>query len=688
LTRPAQPRLFVSIATAALCVTTVACGDSTDPGARVDVAVAVDYIVGPNVNQAPADGNRVACQVTMSAIATGKGTATWGAATLKWYGGKDRSIAFDSSSAPAIDVGRAWGASSIAAGGRQTTTWDIWASVPFSGAIEFQYRVAGGPDRTASLKFDCGPAIVPGADPPSITEITAYATTPDLEPGGVLKVYYTATSPIGVWQTAVLVSGPCEVYQEFDETLGKTASRLTAITIPSTCEPGAPVDVTVYATDAVLDRRARQVSSSYKLVDKTPPWLRSTTVPRPSGPYFTGDTIDFVVEAGDNHRVSSIAWEVRPFGAQDSVVSPPAGQSVKVRIPVQPSWSGPAELRYVARDASGLASDTIVSAMGSVAVLPAVNRPVTLMEIDDYAGGSADEVVDLKRGVVYLMQQGRRQISVMSLASMKIVSTIPLSLYPANIDLTSSGDSLLVALTELGALGTIDLRRTDRRLEIMTIDPNAGWPFVKPSSISEVRSLANGKAFLVVPSDVSVRRLLELDLATGAQRYRFDVGGIASGGLIGGSFIEGPLLTRSGDGSAMSVRAADCVQRYDAASDQFSPCIKPETSGEVSSADASGQRFAIGPDLYDAGWRHLRRIGPLPAGSGFGSSLTPDGHELYLPYAGGLVRANADDGRILDGQRLPVRPNRVRVSPDGRFVVAAGSSVATGNPAVAIVTLR
>jgi hypothetical protein len=84
LTRPARLRLVVSIVTATICVTTAACGDSTDPTARVDVAVAVDYIVGPNVNQAPADGNRVACQVTMSAIATGKGNATWGAATFKW----------------------------------------------------------------------------------------------------------------------------------------------------------------------------------------------------------------------------------------------------------------------------------------------------------------------------------------------------------------------------------------------------------------------------------------------------------------------------------------------------------------------------------------------------------------------------------------------------------------------------
>jgi hypothetical protein len=602
--------------------------------------------------------------------------------------GKDRSTAFDSSTAPAVDVGRAWGASSIAAGGRQTTTWNVWASVPFSGAIEFQYRVAGGPDRTANLKFDCGPAIVPGADPPAITEIATYAMTPDLEPGGVLKVYYTATSPIGVWKTAVLVSGPCEVYQEFDETLGKTVSRLTAITIPSTCEPGAQVDVTVYATDAVLDRRARQVSSPYQLVDKTRPWLRAATGPRPSGPYFAGDTIDFLVEAGDNNRVRSIAWEVRPFGSQDSIVSPPAGERVKVRIPVRSTWSGPAELRYVARDASGLVSDTIVAAMGSVGIYPAADRPATMLEIDDYAGGSAEEVVDLKRGVVYLMQQGRRQVSVMSLASMNIVSTISLSLYPGTIDLTSSGDSLLVALPELGALGVVDLRRTDRRLEIMTIDPNAGYPFAKPSSISEVRSLANGKAFLVVPSDPGTRRLVELDLATGAQRYRLDVGGIGSGGLIGGSFVEGALLTRSSDGSAMSVRSGDCVQRYDTATDQFSPCVKPQTLGEVSSADASGQRFAIGPDLYDAGWRHLRRIEPLPGGSGVGSSLMPDGRELYLPYASRLVRANADDGRILDGQRLPVRPSRVRVSPDGRFVIAVGSSVATGNPAVAVVTIR
>jgi hypothetical protein len=687
LSRTPSLQLLLSLTAAALASATAACGDSTDPGAHIDVTVGVTRIVGPNVDQAPRDGNRVACEVSVFARATGKGRANWGAATFKWFGGKDRSAPLDSAVAPAVDVRRAWSDSSILAGARQTATWNVWASLPFSGTIDFRYSVGAGKDRTASVAYDCGPPIVAGADPPSITDISTQSLTPDLEPGGVLNVAYTATSALGVWHTAVLVSGPCELYQEFDEPLAKTVSRTVPVQIPADCEPGAPVDVTVYATDAVLDRRARQVSSTYILVDKTRPSIRGATLARPSGPYFTGDTIDFVVNASDNHVVKSIVWEARPFGAVDSIVSPARGADVKVRIPVRSNWSGPIELRYFARDAAGLVSDTIVSSAGTTAVYPTVVRPVRSTGSDESADGSIDEAVDVARGLVYLMQQTPRRIAVMSLASMQVVSTISLALAPGNIDLTASGDSLLVSLPELAALGVIDLRRAEPRLEIMTVDPGSDQSFnpYPVRSVSEVRALSNGKAFLVVSSDFGARRLAELDLATGVARYRFDAG---IGAVIAGFNVEGAVLARSGDRSIVSVRGADCLQRYDVVTDRFAPCTQTETLGVVSSVDAAGQRFAIGPDLYDASWLHLRRVEMLPAGTGLGGTLTPDGRELYVPYAGSVVRASTIDGRILDRQLPSVRPGRLRVSPDGKFLVVVGRSVATGDAEIAVIDLR
>jgi hypothetical protein len=275
-------RLVRALLIASVAITT-ACGDSTDPGAQVDVTVSVAQIVGPNIDQAPEDGNRVGCDVTLHARATGSGRATWGAATFRWYAGKDRSTPFDSSVAPAIDVRRAWADSSITArGALQTARWNIWANIPFSGGIEFHYRV-GTRERTTSLKFDCGPAIVAGADPPSFSDISAQSLAPELEPSGVLKVAYTANSPVGVWRTAVMVSGPCEVYQEFDEPLSRSVSRAIAVTLPADCALGVPVDVTVFATDATLDRRARQITTPYVLVDRTRPWIRGTVMARPAG---------------------------------------------------------------------------------------------------------------------------------------------------------------------------------------------------------------------------------------------------------------------------------------------------------------------------------------------------------------------------------------------------------------------
>ena len=671
------------LATATLAF--AACGESTGPQSNVDVTVGVSNIVGPNINQAPQEGNRVSCDVGLFATAAGSGKAKWGAATFRWYAGKDRSVAFDSSTTTVADVRRAWSDSTIDAGDRLVTNWTVWASIPFSAAVDFHYRVANGPDRIATARFDCGPPVPANVSPAELTNISAVSQFETLEPGGRLLVEYTASSQVGVWRTAVLVSGPCEIYQEFDERLETSLTRIAAMQIPASCELGAPVDVTVYATDATLDRRARQISTPYRLTDNTRPTIRGTTVARPSGPYFVGESIDFTVTPNDNHSIKWVVGEVKPFGVRDSVESPARGADVTLRIPVREGWSGPVELRYFVRDGSGLTSDTLVSAPSSVAVFPTVQRPTTTASMGEANESIESEVIDTRRNVVYLMQPGKRRIAALSLATMQIISTIPLALNASDMDLTTSGDSLLVTFPELGALGVIDLTRTDRRVELLTLDPvPIGFPSTPVPSVSEVVALSNGRAFVVGNLDPGTRWLLEIDLRNGSQRYR----GEAGPGAIGGFGLEGALLSRSQDASVMLVRSTDCLQRYAAASDQISPCVRGTTLGAINSVDATGQRVSVGPDIYDGTWSHLRRIELLPPGSGASSAVTVDGRELFLPFGNGVVRSNVVDGRILDRQVPPVIPKRVHATPDGKSLVVIGTSVATGLSAVAVIDIR
>jgi hypothetical protein len=677
-------RAIALLATPALAFA-AACGESTGPQANVDVTFGVTGIIGPNINQAPAEGNRVACDVGLFAVARGNGKATWGDATFRWYGGKDRSVAFDSAVVPATEVNRAWGGSSIDAGTRLTTSWTLWANIPFSAAVELHYRVANGTEKIVTTKFDCGPPVTSTVGLAELSNISAVSPSEILEPGGVLLVEYTAASQAGVWRTAVLVSGPCEVYQEFDERLETSLTKTAVMAIPADCELGTAVDVTVYVTDATLARRARQISTPYRLADKTKPTIRGTTIARPSGPYFVGESIDFSVTPNDNHSVKSVVWEVKPFGVRDSVESPARGSEVKVRIPVRDGWSGPIELRYFVHDATGLTSDTLVAAASSVAVYPTVQRPVASFAMGDFDDASEDEVIDVKRNVAYLMQQRRRRIAVLSLATMEVESTIPLAIGPSDMDLTIGGDSLLVVSTELAAVGVIDLTRADRRLELVPLEPvPIGFPSTSVRNVSEVVALSNGKAFVVGHVDFGTRWLIEIDLRTGAQRYR----GEAGPGSIGGTQLEGALLARSHDASVMLVRSLDCLQRYDAASDQVSPCVRGTTLAAINSVDGTGQRISIGPDIYDAAWRHLRRIEMLPAGAGGSSALTIDGQELFLPFGAGVVRSNAVDGRILDHQVPPIIPKRVHATPDGKSMLVVGTSTATGYPAIALIDLR
>ena len=660
-------RALAAVAMVAACG---ACGrDATGPGQSLAVTVRVVQLRGPVLGTSQTGQPTIECGIDLQATGTGTGRAVWGEAVFRFFIGTDRSAPFDSVVVTALDVQQSWNHSDIGPGESQQSGWIFTAGIPFAGTVIYRYQVAAGPAQFAAVSFTCGPTVGPGTAPPVITTLTVEPVAGDLEPGDTLKVDYGISSNVGLWETFVTLSGPCQVTQPIIDSLRQSVTQTILLVIPAACQLGVPISLTVTAVDAALQQTSRHVATQLSLVDKTPPHVfvmffgpygsGTTTL---AGEYFTGDSIRMVYMAGDNHELRALVWEVWPAGYRDSLIVSGSAAAPGLAIPLRPEWSGPLQLKLYAHDAQGLTSDTIVTSPDSVHVYPSIGRPTAWTSVD---GEIRDFVIDQRRGVVYLMQSNQARIAVFSITSMTITTTLPMPFAPSGIDLTDGGDSLVVALPGPRALGIIDLREPSLPLTLLPLTALDTAIGQRPA---RVRTTAAGKALVPLEGSVpSAYTLLEVDLSNGAQTRRVDAGdgGNTGGGLLESSLDRRVLVLNGGPG---------LFQSYDAIADSFGPRRSASVYDWPPAVDATGQHVAIGFDLYDVGLVFLRRAHTfaLPNTISY-TALSPDGQYLYQSLIYGILRSRVSDGALLDRSLSPIIPGQLRVSPDGTLLVIVNS---------------
>jgi len=655
------------------------CGDSTGPNTGLTVGLALTSLDGPFVNTDNQGGVQVLCDLHLTASTTETGSASWMDGKLRFYEGKDRKTPVDSLILSPGDVATSWGDHTIGDGRQQQSEWSVWSVFPFAGEIEFRYSV-GSRVKSVKAPFECRPPVTADTPPPSIGPIVITPSSGELQAGNPLQVSLSMNAPAGLWKTLVHVSGPCLIDKQIDETLQTSATHQIAIPLAGGCRLAVPISVTVHVEDAVAQVASSLQPSTVVLADHEAPTLTALFYSRlypgsqlraPSGDYFTGDSIQVLPNARDNYRLSTINWEVLPYGARDSVAVSGNTSSTSLYVQVRPEWSGPIQLRMWARDAVGLTSDTTVTPLDSLRVYPLAVHAIRTTNIP---GNTPNFVVDSRRGMVYLLQPETGRIYAFSVATMQVTWQLSLGAFPADFDLTPSGDSLVVLLMGHAGLGVIDLRQPTPALTEMPIaelDPATGHV------PAQVRVGSNGKAYITLSG-----ALLELDLATGARRIRSDAG---AGGSIGGGSLE-----RSLDHSVMvlSIDNPNCLQRFDLSTNVFGACVQaPRRYGGLS-LDAAGQRVAFSVDVYDASLRLFPQTGPdFNAGGSPYTALSADGQSLYVAISAyGYVRRRASDGQILDRTPNSFAPTLFRISADGAMLVSVASGY--GTTAISVIDLR
>src|SRR5581483_5756729 len=373
---------------------------------------------------------------------------------------------------------------------------------------------------------------------------------------------------------------------------------------------------------AFMPRRHDSASADIRITPHPPTRTLALVVTSPSSPaVFTispfNRVLDFIagvadtltIRATDDAGVGWIGWALGPpSNLRDSVavfgsaatasfaLSMPRGQS--------PSW-----LEVFSRSRDGTLLDTTFTVGG---VAQYIDRPVQSVPL---ASVVQDIVYDAKRDVVYLSEQGQREVVVLSLGNMTYASPIPLGGQPIGIDLVPGGDSLIVAIANTDDLAIVDL--ADGSTSTQHLSALAPYTLVFPRVASDRRVLlvlgAHGGA------------VGDYNLVTGtAQLYD--------------TTADGTAPVRSGDGSIVVMRdVGGCgLAEYDATTKTFMFYI--ETCGEKFpgqvAASQSGARLNIGVELFNTGLASLGSAqipdAPLTLGLTDGAAISSSGNDFYV----------------------------------------------------------
>jgi hypothetical protein len=358
-----------------------------------------------------------------------------------------------------------------------------------------------------------------------------------------------------------------------------------------------------------------------------------------------------------------------PANARDSVsVSGASSGSITVAAAVRAEWTGTSNLTVFARDALGNMTERV----GAITVYPLVNRRVRSVALK---GPVQQFLYDEKRQLLYMTRPETPSVAVLSMATLTLSASISLPSRAEGMDLTATGDSLLVALPQDGALAVVDLSTRATTVVQLAFDT------AQARRVANVRVAANGKALVSLGSDFpGGGRVMEYDLGSGAQRPRPDAG---EGGVVG----AGGRLVTTRDRLKVALHSyPDCAQLYDATSDTFGACRRGLTSyGTILSVDASGAFFTSAHQLLDGTLSLVREIF-VPRFYNIVSVLAPDGSAVYFPtgyaYAKGhgVAKARTSDGATVEQQLLPIVPELIYVFPDGATLVANGRRCTTLGP--------
>ena len=659
----AQPCIVLLLAALS---TATGCRDSTAPDGRLVVALRAEP-QGPGRTTEDASGPSIVCDVDLVAKTRGRGTATWQDATFYWYFGADRRTPVDSTSMSAEEIRDSWGKTGIGSTDSLRTTWEFSADAPFEVRVDMRYLTAGNATpATATTRFACGPVPTGATQLPTITVVTPPTGGNELQVGDRLTIGFTANAPQGLWTSGIVVRGPFEARQVFEEHGATSTSRSVTITVPHGSRLGVPLVIEAFATDAAFQKVVRAIPTQARVVDRTPPefhfaFLDPFPASQLGGQFGVGDTLRIEVSALDNNALGWLIYSLgAPANVRDSVAAAPlqASQRWTVRIPIRPEWVGSPVLSLQLRDAAGLLSELRTTAPDGLRIYPTVARPLSaVVNVPQFGWNLTDMRYDARRRLLYIGGGPENRITVVDVATMTLAPSLQLPSQFAGFDLSPGGDSLIVVLPASRSLAVIDLARPSSAPTLipLTVLDNAGAGLVPmPSAI---RIASTGVAIVLLSSATgSGDYTISVDLRSGTQRIRSDARGTQTLPVGGLEWVP--------DRSRIAILGF-CTRSYLAATDAFTACGPPAQSDALAMTfDDAGTRLSFGSHVVDAGFNLIRSMHDQRV------VVTSDGQYLLGSGNGYVTKMRIADGIFEERWPVPFAVGQLFRTPDGNWLLA------------------
>jgi hypothetical protein len=450
----------------------------------------------------------------------------------------------------------------------------------------------------------------------------------------------------------------------------KEVARSIVISIPAAAALGDSIVMRAGAIDVAGNESVAE--KTLRIGDTAEP--TASVEVGPYSPFVPGDTALLTVHGSDDHSLAWVGYELEgPAGHRDSARVQGAEASHEFRLEVVPEWVGTSRIRPFARD-EWENRGTPFLPQPDFAVVDAERDPIRIVDV----GGSVHDLAyDPVRERVYVSLTSEQRIVAVSLADATVERTWDVPGYPRGLDLTRGGDTLAVGLSDLvngQTLALIDL--VGGGVSTTRFD----FPPGESAGAYDLRVLSNGKLIAILHTEV-----WEFDLATNVSRQRTEVG--TNGGQIPAPSPLAQSLARSHDREILLVYLGGscCPFRahlYEAARDVFTPAIDiPGEEYQASpSTDATGTRFLISRQLFDAGLSLLAELAPFGIETSSPTALTPDAGSAYIATRFGYVEVATADRGVIREAVLPGQPERLWVLPDDATMVAAwGTSLGMVN---------
>jgi hypothetical protein len=402
---------------------------------------------------------------------------------------------------------------------------------------------------------------------------------------------------------------------------------------------------------------AQAVAPPIVLLDRTPPQV-SVSVLNAGGYLVPGDLARFTIHATDNGRLRWIGYKLGAVADSQAVSASTSDWTVERAIPA--GTTGSIALEVFAQDAGQQRATAVSQSFNVVnAIRRATRSSISTADIRDVA-------YDAKREALYLSQPTIPRVAVLSLATMTFGTPIAAPSVTAGLDLTLSGDSLLVSLRRAAQMGVVDLNQSTRAMNTISL---AVGTFLNPGP-DNLRVLSNGKAIITLTFDGSGYggQVMEYDLATGVGKLRGDVG-------YSGAVTERVPLARSVDRKRMMLLIDDscCPEEgrtYDATTDKFSGGVGTVSTYFPSvSADSAGNNYLVGNSAFHNDLSLAARLSPTEYGYG-PTTISMDGTIAYLGTDYGYLKLRIADQAVLERVILPAAPSRLLALPNTQTLIA------------------